>query len=141
MKIEPTLSECDREMFDEFLSLQGNAQPNITSYDEKIWGEEERVIKLNYNRSRVCTKKELSYLLTISLHFILIIKWYEPLETILDATFVVFSFWTASFNNPGKVFILHRTVEFKGEAIQMKASEERKELPDLMHLRILLSNI
>ena len=83
-------------MYDEFLSLHGNAQPNITSYDEKIWGEEERVLKLNYSRSRVCYKKELSYLLTISLHFILVIKWYEPFGTILDATFVMSSFWTAS---------------------------------------------
>ena len=68
-----TLSECDREIFDACSSLHGYPQPNFTKMKRK---EEnmENTLKLTYSRVNVCTKKEYFYLLTISLHFILILK-------------------------------------------------------------------
>ena len=100
-----TVFECDRGMFDFFI-LHGNAQPNFITmkgYEAK----KERVLKLTYNK--VCTKKELSYSLTISLHLshfqIILTIWNYSGCHLYQVLFL------DSINNPGTVFVWHKTVE------------------------------
>ena len=78
-------------MLDEFLSLHGNAQPNIPMI-KRYQAKRKELFSLVTVQF---AQKKNSYLLTISLHFILIIKWYGPFGTVLDGTFVMFSFSTA----------------------------------------------
>ena len=120
-------------MFDEFLSLHGNAQLNN---DEKIGAKRKRILKLTvtFASRKNCLRLFTHLFVAFYSHsqIILIIWNYSKFHLcqvlVLD-----------SINNQGTVFILHRTVEMT--IFKWEVSEEGRELPDLMHLRILLSNI
>ena len=121
-------------MFDEFLSLHGNAQPNFTMkwYEAK----RERILKLTvtFAPRKNCLRLFTHHFVAFYSHSqIILIIWNYSKFHLCHVLFL------DSINNQATVFILHRTVEMT--ILKWEVSEEGRELPDLMHLRILLSNI
>ena len=126
-----TLFECKREMFDEFLSLHGNAQPNFTmmkSYEAK----RERILKLTV---QFAARKNCHSLFTH--HFVAFYSHSQIIWTICNypGCHLFHVLFLHSITNPGTVFILHRTVEMT--IFKWEVSEQRREHQDVMHLWIL----
>ena len=102
-----TLFECNREVFDEFFSLHGNAQPNFTMM-RRYEAERERILKLSV---QFAPRKNCLSLLTH--HLVAFYSHSQIIWTICNypGCHLCHVLFLYSITNPGAVFILHRTVK------------------------------